>query len=58
MATLISRSMGDLRRWQRQNVKKEKGGDERERERKRRKRFYIEIYGPFLKQYVTLEKKT
>jgi hypothetical protein len=31
---------------------------ERERERKRRKILYIEIYGPFLKQYVTLEKKS
>jgi hypothetical protein len=38
MANLISRSMGDLRRWQRQNVKKEKGGDEEEREREREKK--------------------
>jgi hypothetical protein len=30
---------------------------EREREREKRKRFYIEICGPFLKQYVTLGKK-
>jgi hypothetical protein len=29
----------------------------RERERER-ERFYIEIYDPFLKQYVTQEKKT
>jgi hypothetical protein len=31
---------------------------ERQRQRKRRKILYIDIYGPFLKQYVTLEKKT
>jgi hypothetical protein len=30
----------------------------RERERERRKTPYIEIYGPFLKQYVTIEEKT
>jgi hypothetical protein len=53
VATLISRNMGDLRRWQWQNVKKEQGRDEqeRERERKQRKIFYIAIYGPFKMLY-------
>jgi hypothetical protein len=51
MATLIQRNMGDLRRWQLQNVKKEKGWGgmnrthrERERERESEERYFTLRY--------------